>query len=77
MVGTPDRVLELMQAEKVDVGHVSVIALYATEEMISCGFKEQILSVVRHGKLPCRVQRCLFASAMPEEVWELRVAGAT
>merc|ERR1712007_6422 len=48
---------------------LKVFVLDEADEMLSCGFKDQIYNIFR--TLPPEVQVCLFSATMPAEILEL------
>jgi len=69
VVGTPGRVLDLLQRQALDASHIKVFILDEADEMLSRGFKDQIYDVFQN--LPSSVQVGLFSATMPVEALEL------
>jgi len=68
-VGTPGRVLDLLDRHSFCVSDLKVFILDEADEMLSVGFKDQIYQIFK--LLPCQVQVCLFSATMPPEVLDL------
>merc|ERR1719499_2189353 len=69
VVGTPGRVLDMIEAGALGVACLRAMVLDEADEMLSCGFKDQIYRVFR--LLHPEVQVCLFSATMPPEILEL------
>jgi len=69
VVGTPGRVLDLLQRQSLDAKGVKIFILDEADEMLSRGFKDQIYDVFQN--LPSDVQVGLFSATMPTEALEL------
>lgn len=66
VVGTPGRVLDMINRKALRMDSVKVFVLDEADEMLSRGFKEQIYDVFQ--SLPPKVQVCLFSATMPEDI---------
>jgi len=69
VVGTPGRVLDLIEKGVLGVASLRVFILDEADEMLSCGFKDQIYSIFR--TLHPAVQACIFSATLPSDVLEL------
>jgi translation initiation factor 4A len=69
VVGTPGRVLDLVQRQALDPSHIKTFILDEADEMLSRGFKDQIYDVFQ--VLPAKVQVGLFSATMPVEALEI------
>lgn len=69
VVGTPGRVLDMIEAGALGVACLRAMVLDEADEMLSCGFKDQMYRVFR--LLHPEVQVCLFSATMPPEILEL------
>ena len=69
VVGTPGRVNDMMEKRHLRCDHMVLFVLDEADEMLSRGFKAQILSVFQH--LPQDVQVALFSATMPSDILEL------
>merc|ERR1740121_233 len=69
VVGTPGRVLDMIEAGSLGVASLRTFVLDEADEMLSVGFKEQIYQIFR--TLHPEVQVCLFSATMPPEILEL------
>jgi len=69
IVGTPGRVLDMMERGKIHLDYIKMFVLDEADEMLSRGFKDQIYDVFR--KLPKEVQVALLSATMPAEVLDV------
>jgi len=69
VVGTPGRVLDLVQRQALDPSHIKLFVLDEADEMLSRGFKDQIYDVFQ--VLPPKIQVGLFSATMPTEALEI------
>jgi len=69
VVGTPGRVYDMLEKRHLCADDLKVFILDEADEMLSCGFKDQIYNIFR--MLPSEVQVCLFSATMPNEILEL------
>jgi len=69
VVGTPGRVLDLLQQRLLDPSRIKVFILDEADEMLSQGFKDQIYDIFQY--LPPNVQVGLFSATMPQEALEI------
>jgi len=69
VVGTPGRVLDLVQRGVLDPSHIKLFILDEADEMLSRGFKDQIYDIFT--TLPPNAQVGLFSATMPAEALEI------
>jgi len=69
VIGTPGRVLDLLQRKALDPRNIMSLVLDEADEMLSRGFKDQIYDI--YGFLPQDCQICLFSATMPNEALEI------
>ena len=69
VVGTPGRILDLIQRESLHLGAVQTLVLDEADRMLDMGFFEDIASVVKH----CAAERqtLLFSATYPEGIERL------
>jgi len=69
VIGTPGRVLDLLERRALDPRNIITLVLDEADEMLSRGFKDQIYDI--YGYLPENCQICLFSATMPNEALEI------
>jgi translation initiation factor 4A len=69
VVGTPGRVLDMINRQAMNTNEVRMFVLDEADEMLSRGFKDQIYDVFQ--SMPSTVQVCLFSATMPTEILEI------
>jgi translation initiation factor 4A len=69
VVGTPGRVLGMMQRKHLSTNYLKLFILDEADEMLSRGFKEQIQEIFH--LLPRSIQCCLFSSTMTPDILKL------
>ncbi|VEL26517.1 unnamed protein product [Protopolystoma xenopodis] len=69
VVGTPGRVLDMMQRHALGTNNLKLFVLDEADEMLSRGFREQIEQIYRF--LPHSCQILLFSATMPPEIVEV------
>jgi len=69
IIGTPGRVLDLLQREALDTRSIITLVLDEADEMLSRGFKDQIYEIYQF--IPESSQVCLFSATMPGEALEI------
>ncbi len=69
VVGTPGRLLDLIQQKILDLGHVQFLVLDEADEMLSMGFIEDIEAIL--AQTPETRQTALFSATMPAEIRRL------
>jgi ATP-dependent RNA helicase DeaD len=71
VVGTPGRLLDLIQRKSLDLQRVSTVVLDEADEMLSMGFIEDIEAILQ--ETPAQRRTALFSATMPDPI--LRLAG--
>ena len=71
VVGTPGRVLDMIERRALDVGHLRLFVLHEVDELVSRGFNDQIYDVFSKFSENTGLQVGLFAPTMPPEVLEM------
>ena len=66
VVGTPGRMLDLINRKKLDVSHIRTLVLDEADEMLTMGFKEELNGIL--GGTPHDKQTLLFSATMPEQI---------
>ncbi|MFD2754813.1 ATP-dependent RNA helicase DbpA [Comamonas terrae] len=66
VVGTPGRVMDLMERGKLDIGHLKTLVLDEADRMLDMGFLGDIETVVR--QCPAERQTLLFSATYPEGI---------
>uniref|UniRef100_A0A7S2SWQ2 RNA helicase n=1 Tax=Chloropicon primus TaxID=1764295 RepID=A0A7S2SWQ2_9CHLO len=69
VVGTPGRVLDLLERGNLRTDSMKSFILDEADEMLSMGFKDQIYDIFV--TLPQTIQVCLFSATMPQEALEI------
>jgi ATP-independent RNA helicase DbpA len=68
-VGTPGRVLDLINREKIDFSKLETLILDEADKMLDMGFIVEIRNVIK--ALPIKRQTALFSATFPEEIQDL------
>jgi len=71
VVGTPGRLLDLIDKGELDISNVSAVVLDEADEMLSMGFLEPIEEIL--SKTPVERQTALFSATIPPEVRRLAI----
>ncbi len=66
VVGTPGRLLDLIEKGVLDLSHVSTVVIDEADEMLSMGFIEDIESIL--STIPSERQTALFSATIPPEI---------
>jgi len=66
VVGTPGRLLDLIEKGELDLSRVSTVVLDEADEMLSMGFIEDIKEIL--SKTPAEHQTALFSATIPPEI---------
>ena len=66
VVGTPGRLLDLIDKGVLDLSHVRTVVIDEADEMLSMGFIEDIETILN--KIPPERQTALFSATMPPEI---------
>lgn len=69
VVGTPGRVFDMMGKGHLSADEMGIFVLDEADEMLSCGFKDQICSIFKI--LPSSIQVCLFSATMQPDILDL------
>lgn len=69
VVGTPGRLLDLMQSKKLDLSQVQTVVLDEADEMLSMGFIEDIEAILQ--QTPAERQTALFSATLPPQIRHL------
>jgi len=69
IVGTPGRVMDMIQKRHLRVDDIQMFVLDEADEMLSRGFKEQIYDIFKF--LPPNVQVALFSATMAPDILDL------
>lgn len=69
VVGTPGRVLDLLQQQALDLSGVRTVVLDEADEMLSMGFIEDIEAILK--ATPSTRQTALFSATLPPEIRRL------
>jgi ATP-dependent RNA helicase DeaD len=66
VVGTPGRLLDLIEKKELDLSGVNTVVLDEADEMLSMGFIEDIEEIL--SKIPSERQTALFSATIPPEI---------
>ncbi|MBK8899584.1 MAG: DEAD/DEAH box helicase [Anaerolineaceae bacterium] len=69
VVGTPGRLLDLIQSKKLDLSQVQTVVLDEADEMLSMGFIEDIEAILQ--QTPTERQTALFSATLPAQIRHL------
>ncbi len=69
VVGTPGRLIDLMEKRVLDIQHVRTVVLDEADEMLSMGFAEDMEKIL--AQTPAERQTALFSATMPPEIRRL------
>lgn len=69
LIGTPGRILDMLNHGKVSLKACKIFTLDEADEMLSKGFKEQIYEIFQF--IPKETQILLFSATMPPEILDL------
>jgi translation initiation factor 4A len=69
VIGTPGRVLDMIERRYLATDHTKIFILDEADEMLDRGFKDQVHSIFRY--MPEEVQVAIFSATMPLEVFEV------
>jgi translation initiation factor 4A len=69
VVGTPGRILDMMEKGVLGVANVRSFIIDEADEMLSIGFKDQIYNIFKI--LHPDIQVCLFSATLPPDILEL------
>lgn len=66
VVGTPGRIIDLVQRGALDLSEVKFVVLDEADQMLAIGFQEDVECILSY--LPARKQCMLFSATMPSWV---------
>jgi ATP-dependent RNA helicase DeaD len=69
VVGTPGRLLDLIQRKSLDLKRISIVVLDEADEMLSMGFIEDIEAILK--VMPEERQTALYSATMPKPILRL------
>lgn len=69
VIGTPGRLLDLIERQVLDLSRVSTVVLDEADEMLSMGFIEDIAAILE--ETPAARQTALFSATMPQAIRRL------
>ncbi len=69
IIGTPGRVLDMIQKRYLFTNHISTLIFDEADETLSYGFKLTIYNIIK--TIPKTSQICLFSATIPDELLEL------
>ncbi|RDD47676.1 Eukaryotic initiation factor 4A-I [Trichoplax sp. H2] len=69
VVGTPGRVIDMINRRALEVRNIKVFVLDEADEMLSRGFKDQIYDIFQ--QLPPDIQVVLLSATIPDDVMEV------
>ncbi|BFU18724.1 DEAD/DEAH box helicase, putative [Entamoeba histolytica HM-1:IMSS-B] len=69
VVGTPGRVLDMLDRQAIDPNTVKYLILDEADEMLSQGFKDQMYTILK--SLPSTVQVGMFSATMPADALDI------
>ncbi len=69
VIGTPGRVIDLIEKDILDLSQIRVVVLDEADEMLSMGFIQEIETIL--AKIPAERQTALFSATMPSEIRRL------
>lgn len=69
IVGTPGRLIDLVQRGSLDLGSIRCVVLDEADEMLKMGFAEDVDFIL--GKAPKERQTALFSATMPDSILQI------
>jgi superfamily II DNA/RNA helicase len=66
VVATPGRLLDLMERDAINLGHVHTLVLDEADKLLDVGFNEELTILL--GALPSQRQNLLFSATLPQKV---------
>lgn len=69
VIGTPGRILHLIDEKALLTSHLKVLVIDEADEMLKVGFREQMVTVFQ--RMPPSIQICLVSATMPPEVVDI------
>jgi len=67
VVGTPGRIYDMIHRRNLDIQHLKVMVLDEADEMLSRGFREQVVQLFSMSSC----QKCLFSATLPLDILEI------
>lgn len=67
--GTPGRVYDMIQRQKLKTNHLKMLIIDEADEMLNKGFKAQVYDIYRF--LPYDVQCVIVSATLPNEILEM------
>jgi ATP-independent RNA helicase DbpA len=72
VVGTPGRILKLLDKEALKLAHLTTLVLDEADRMLDMGFHEDIMKIISF--TPSKRQTLLFSATYPDEIQEISSA---
>jgi translation initiation factor 4A len=69
IIGCPGRIYDVLRRKHINLDLVKLLILDEADEMLSCGFKEQVYNIF--DLLPKTIQKALFSASMPHTINDL------
>lgn len=69
VVGTPGRVLQMIEKSCLDISHLRLFVIDEADEMLKIGFRDQLIRIFRY--VPKETQIAIFSATMPKEAMEI------
>ncbi len=69
LVGTPGRIIDLIDRGKLNLSHIKYFVLDEADQMLDMGFMEDIKYII--SKMPAKRQTMLFSATMPKDILDL------
>jgi translation initiation factor 4A len=69
IIGCPGRIYDVLRRKHINLDLVKLLILDEADEMLSCGFKEQVYNIF--DLLPKNIQKALFSASMPHTINDL------
>ena len=69
IVGTPGRMLDMIQKRYLITEHIKMIIFDEADEILSYGFKDSIYNIIQF--MPKEAQICIYSATIPDEVLDL------
>lgn len=69
VVGTPGRIIDLLNRQKLDLSHLRYVVLDEADEMLSMGFIDDVKEIL--SQAPKERQTACFSATMPREIQQL------
>ena len=69
IIGTPGRLIDMMNQKYLFTDHIKMVVLDEADEILSYGFKDSIYNIIRY--IPKETNIYLFSATMPDNIIEL------